>query len=39
MVYWNTMEDVLIQYVKLSDNKFDYDNEGIVLRNTSMLIG
>ena len=26
------MEDVLIQYVKHSDNKFDYDNEGIAHR-------
>jgi len=27
--YWYTLEDVLAQYVRHSDNKFDYDNEGI----------
>jgi hypothetical protein len=30
--YWNTLEDVLTQYVRHSDNKFDYDNQGIAHR-------
>jgi len=30
--YWHTLEDVLTQYVRHSDNKFDYDNEGIAHR-------
>jgi hypothetical protein len=30
--YWYTLEDVLTQYVKHNDNKFDYDNEGIAHR-------
>jgi len=30
--YWNTLEDVLTQYVMHNDNKFDYDNEGIAHR-------
>jgi len=27
--YWHTLEDVLTQYVRHSNNKFDYDNQGI----------
>jgi len=27
--YWYTLKDVLTQYVRHNDNKFDYDNEGI----------
>jgi hypothetical protein len=30
--YWYTLEDVLIQYVRHNDNKFDYDNNGIAHR-------
>jgi len=30
--YWHTLEDVLTQYVRHSDNKFDYDHEGIAQR-------
>jgi hypothetical protein len=30
--YWYTLEDVLAQYVRHSDNKFDYDNQGIAHR-------
>ena len=30
--YWHTLEDVLTQYVRHNDNKFDYDNEGIAYR-------
>ena len=30
--YWHTIDDVLTQYVRHSDNKFDYDNEGIAHR-------
>ena len=30
--YWHTLEDVLTQYVRHSDNKFDYDNQGIAHR-------
>jgi hypothetical protein len=30
--YWHTLEDVLIQYVRHNDNKFDYDNRGIAHR-------
>jgi hypothetical protein len=30
--YWYTLEDVLTQYVRHNDNKFDYDNEGIAHR-------
>jgi len=30
--YWHTLEDVLTQYVRHNDNKFDYDNEGIAHR-------
>jgi hypothetical protein len=30
--YWYTLEDVLIQYVRHCDNKFDYDSEGIAHR-------
>ena len=30
--YWHTLEDVLTQYVRHTDNKFDYDNEGIAHR-------
>ena len=26
--YWHTLEDILTQYVRHNDNKFDYDNEG-----------
>ena len=32
MEYWHTLEDVLTQYVRQNDNKFDYDNEGIARR-------
>ena len=30
--YWHTLEDVLTKYVRHTDNKFDYDNEGIAHR-------
>jgi len=30
--YWHTLEDVLTEYVRHSDNKFDYDGEGIAHR-------
>jgi hypothetical protein len=30
--YWHTLEDVLTQYVRHNDNKFDYDKEGIAHR-------
>jgi hypothetical protein len=30
--YWHTLEDVLRQYVRHNDNKFDYDNQGIAHR-------
>ncbi|MGC8699326.1 MAG: hypothetical protein ACP5RE_04030, partial [Candidatus Acidifodinimicrobium sp.] len=30
--YWHTLEDVLTQYVRHDDHKFDYDNEGIAHR-------
>jgi len=30
--YWHTLEDVLTQYVRHNDNKFDYDNQGIAHR-------
>jgi len=30
--YWHTLENVLTQYVRHNDNKFDYDNEGIAHR-------
>jgi hypothetical protein len=30
--YWYTLEDVLTQYVRHNNNKFDYDNEGIAHR-------
>ena len=30
--YWHTLEDVLIKYIRHTDNKFDYDNEGIAHR-------
>jgi hypothetical protein len=30
--YWHTLEDVLTQYVRHNDNKFDYDSEGIAHR-------
>ena len=30
--YWHTLEDVLTQYVRHNNNKFDYDNEGIAHR-------
>jgi hypothetical protein len=32
IAYWYTLEDVLTQYVRHCDNKFDYDNEGIAHR-------
>ena len=32
LAYWHTLENVLTQYVRHSDNKFDYDNEGIAHR-------
>ncbi|MGP6207903.1 hypothetical protein ACNF42_07760 [Cuniculiplasma sp. SKW3] len=30
--YWHTLEDVLTQYVRHDDHKFDYDDEGIAHR-------
>ena len=30
--YWHTLEDVLTQYVRHNDHKFDYDKEGIAHR-------
>jgi len=30
--YWHTLEDVLTQYVRHNDNKFDYDNQGLAHR-------
>jgi len=30
--YWHILENVLTQYVRHSDNKFDYDKEGIAHR-------
>jgi len=30
--YWHTLEDVLTQYVRHNDNKFDYDSQGIAHR-------
>jgi len=30
--YWHSLEDVLTQYVRHNDNKFDYDNERIAHR-------
>jgi len=30
--YWYTLDDILTKYVSHNDNKFDYDNEGIVHR-------
>jgi len=30
--YWHTLEDVLTQYVRHNDNKFNYDNEGMAYR-------
>jgi len=30
--YWHSLEDVLTQYVRHNDNKFDYDNQGIAHR-------
>ena len=30
--YWHTLEDILTQYVRHNDNKFDYDGEGIAHR-------
>ena len=30
--YWHILEDVLTQYVRHNDNKFDYDNHGIAHR-------
>ena len=30
--YWHTLEDILTQYVRHNDNKFDYDDEGIAHR-------
>jgi hypothetical protein len=30
--YWHTLEDVLTQYVRHDDHKFDYDSEGIAHR-------
>jgi len=30
--YWHTLEDLLTQYVMHTDNKFNYDNEGIAHR-------
>ena len=30
--YWHNLEDVLTQYVRHNDNKFDYDSEGIAHR-------
>jgi len=30
--YWYTLDDILTKYVRHSDNKFDYDHEGIAHR-------
>jgi len=30
--YWYTLDDVLTQYIRHNDNKFDYDHEGIAQR-------
>ena len=30
--YWHNLEDVLTQYMRHNDNKFDYDKEGIAHR-------
>ena len=30
--YWHTLDQVLTQYIRHNDNKFDYDNEGIAHR-------
>jgi hypothetical protein len=30
--YWYTLDDILTKYVRHSDNKFEYDNEGIAHR-------
>jgi len=30
--YWYTLDDILTKYVRHSDNKFDYYNEGIAHR-------
>ena len=30
--YWHSLEDVLTQYIRHNDNKFDYDKEGIAHR-------
>jgi len=30
--YWYTLDDILTKYVRHSDNKFDYDNQGIAHR-------
>ena len=30
--YWHTLKNVLTQYVRHNDSKFDYDNEGIAQR-------
>jgi hypothetical protein len=30
--YWHSLEDILTSYVRHTDNKFDYDNQGIAQR-------
>jgi len=35
--YWKTLEDILTDYVRHNDNKFDYDSEGIALRKHIIL--
>ena len=30
--YWKSLQDVLIQYVRHNDNKFEYDDKGIAHR-------
>jgi hypothetical protein len=37
--YWHTIENVLIQYIRHNDNKFDYDNEGIAHRKHIIVNG
>jgi hypothetical protein len=37
--YWHTLEDVLTQYVRHSNNKFDYDNQGIAISFESKITG
>ena len=37
--YWHTLEDVLTQYSRHAENKFDYDDNGIAIGNASLLRG